>query len=166
MKLYRYLLASFRPDLAQPWEKRKAEVGRVTIELGTREKDSDGGDLRIIAVSIALDKTPDLDAHSRILIPVEERIACETAGEHIVNLISVLESCSRVILSPNMCVALAPENQAERDSLEGSAGILPVQKSESAARWNVEWTPEIGSALSDRMAKSAHALRHRPCTYY
>lgn len=76
---------------------------------------------------------------------------CETAIEHAVNLVSVLESCSKTLLSPELCVALGAESEGEKSYLQKCGGIATNHKSESAAAWNIECTAEILRALSDRM---------------
>ena len=151
MKLYRYSLAYFRPALSQSWEKRQAEIDDIVVKIGSKKEESEHPDRRLVTASINLKTLPKRDDQLRILIPNEVRAKCEDVSEHVINIISVLESCSRTISSPTGCVALEPMDEAERDFLDSSQGILGLQKTESAAGWNIEWTPEIAAAFSDRM---------------
>ena len=151
MKLYRYSLAYFRPALSQSWEKRRAEIDDIVVTIGSKDEESEHPDRRLVTACIELRSLPERDDQLRILIPNEVRAKCEDVSEHVINIISVLESCSREIASPIGCVALEPMDRDESDFLDSSQGILGVQKKESAAGWNIEWTPEIAAALSDRM---------------
>lgn len=151
MKLYRYLLANFRPALRQSWEQRKAEIGDIVVTIGPREEESEHPDRRLVTACIELGSLPERDDQLGILIPDQDRARCETAAEHVVNLISVLETCSKSICSPIGCVALEPLARDESDFLDSSQGIRATQKTESTAGWNIKWSPEIADALSDRM---------------
>ncbi len=151
MKLYRYLLVYFRPALSQSWEQRKAEIGDIVVTIGPREEESGHPDRRLVTACIELGNLPERDDQLSILIPDQDRARCEAAAEHVANLISVLETGSKRIYSPIGCVALEPLDRDESDFLDSSQGIRAVQKTESAAGWNIEWSPEIAVALSDRM---------------
>lgn len=151
MKLYRYLLAYFRPALSQSWEQRQAEIGDIVVTIGPREEESEHPDRRLVTACIELGSLPERDDQLGILIPDQDRARCEAAAEHVVNLISVLESCSKSICSPIGCVALKPLDRDESDFLDSSEGIRAILKTESATSWNVKWSPEIADALSDRM---------------
>lgn len=151
MKLYRYSLADFRPALSPSWDKQQSEVDDIVVTVGPREGESKHSDRRLVTAYTDLERLPDLDEQLCILIPNNIREKCEFYSEHVINIISVLESCSRHIFSPMGCVALEALDGDERAFLESSKGIRMVQKAESGAVWNVKWSPEIGHALSDRM---------------
>ena len=80
------------------------EARGVTINVGPKEKDTDGTKRRLITASIDLSRAPELDEQSRILIPTEERALCESVTEDTVGIISVLKSCSQgSVSSPVRC---------------------------------------------------------------
>ncbi len=84
-------------------------------------------------------------------MPQKEREDCEISACHAINLISVLESCSKEIYSPVFCVAFGSDNLRESEFLKNSQGIFaPERKSESGLDWRIEWTPEFVTAISDR----------------
>ena len=151
MKLYRYLLVYFRPALSQSWEQRQAEHGDIVVTIGPREEESEHPDRRLVTACIELGNLPERDDQLSILIPDQDRARCEAAAEHVINIISVLETGSKRILSPIGCVALEPLDRDESDFLDSSQGIRAVEKTESTAGWNIEWSREIADALSDRM---------------
>ena len=122
MKLYRYLLAYFRPALSQSWEQRKAELSDIFVTIGPREEEAENPDRRLVTACIELDSLPERDDHLRILIPDQDRERCEAAAEHVLNIISVLEMCSKKICSPIGCVALEPLNRDENDFLDSCQG--------------------------------------------
>lgn len=95
---------------------------------------------------------PELDDSRRIIVPLESREPCETVIEQIADIISVLEACSRSILSPVPCVAFEYESDDERKFLESSVGIrVDESVSESGVRLPIPRDDaRLLSALSDR----------------
>jgi hypothetical protein len=93
------------------------------------------------------------DEKRRILVANELRAHCETAIENAANTISVLEGCSRSILSPMPCIALEYENAEEKGVLLSSAGIKTQPAwSESDARTSLPRSDaRLIAGLSDRM---------------
>ncbi len=77
----------------------------------------------LISASLTLAGLPELDEKRRIVIPIELRESCEVAINHIANLISVLEGCSRTVLSPTPCLGLEYESDEEQCYLGSSTGI-------------------------------------------
>lgn len=151
MKLYRYLLVDFQPELSPSWDRQQSEIDDIFVTVGSRESEPRHTDRRIITAHTNLDRLPDLDDQMCILIPNNIRAKCEFYSEHVINIMSVLEGCARHIFSPMGCVALEASSMSEHDFLDSSKGIRIVNNTESSAVWNVKWSPEIGHALSDRM---------------
>ena len=56
----------------------------------------------------------EVDDAIMVLIPIEEREQCEFAIEQSANIIAVLHGCERSIFSPNLCLAIEWESQAEQ----------------------------------------------------
>jgi hypothetical protein len=119
----------------------KAQKGSVLISQGW-----------LVRASLKMKGLPELDENRRVVIPLELREPCETAIEHVANIISVLEGCSRFISSPTPCVAFEYENDEERKFLESSAGIkVDKSSSEFAVRLPIPRDDaRLLDALSDR----------------
>ncbi|WP_454063872.1 hypothetical protein [Candidatus Nitrospira salsa] len=150
MKLYRYVLAYFGRKLKQPWTKT-ANVGDVIVSIGKPEVEGNCPERRLVTASVDLATLPCVDDASRILVPKEDREKCEDSALHAINLISVLESCSKQIFSPVSCVAFGSDEPREREFLENSHGIFANEsKSDSAVGWTIEFTSEIATAIADR----------------
>jgi hypothetical protein len=94
---------------------------------------------------------PEFDDANRVLIPIEEREQCEFAIEQSANIIAVFHGCARSILSPNPCLAIECESQAEQASLEASLGILANEVVFMAPRSDVPFDTPLVQSLGDRL---------------
>lgn len=152
MRLYRYSLARFRGKLsASSNGGLSADVQGVGVRIHPRDDSEKSKGWRLVQASVELACLPPLDETKAIIIPREPRELCERATEHMLNVVSVLESCGKDICSPNLSVALEASNETERDFLAASRGILALNTHESAVGSPIVWTPEIAQGLADRM---------------
>jgi len=150
VRLHRYFLAYFKPFLKQQWENRPLSSQGVSVRIDPRKIEYTEADLRFVTATISLSKTPLCDGDGAVLIPDSERILCEEVGIRLINVISVLEVCSKYIASPSECVALEAEGQDEMDYLTASNGIKTVRKIDQEPEQRTEWTPEVSEALAGR----------------
>ena len=107
----------------------------------------------LVRATLSMVGLPDLDEKGRILIPPEVREPCEEAIEHSANLISVLQGCSRSIMSPVPCVGLESEGEHEAKFLRSSEGIKTKPAwSEIGQRFHIPRdNAQAIASLSDRM---------------
>lgn len=165
MKLHRLSVVHLNP-VPEGWNVCTVSLGssehQVQVEVIPRDANrSAEKDKRGVApttgwsvhATMPLPTLPDVDRERRIVIPTEVRVPCEEAIEHVANLISALEGCSRSILSPIPCIALEYENEQEREFLQSSAGIRSeVSSSEVGLRFSIpRHDAQLMAALSDRM---------------
>jgi hypothetical protein len=134
------------------WDSRSAEVSGVTVRLHRPVAGEKHKAWRLVSAAIELDRLPARDERMRVQVPDEPRRQCELVAEHMVNIISVLEGSSKAVASPLLCVAFDPSGAIEREYLEQSSGIRAEQSaSEHGVGSRIEWSPEVGRGLSDRM---------------
>jgi hypothetical protein len=163
MKLHRLSVVHLNP-IPNGWQFCTLEIGssehKVRIEVIPRQANTNKKKQLTattagwsVNATMLLGSLPDIDEKGRIVIPPEVRVPCEEAIEHVANLISVLEGCSRSILSPIPCIALQHENEQERKFLQESAGIRrEVQSSEIGLRFSIPRSDaQLMASLSDRM---------------
>lgn len=161
MKLHRFAMLHFKPRPIG-WESWStyAVLGTRRIEISTtrtnpkpsgKEGETAPSTGLLVKATTELDEQPELDDKRRVIVPTEVRESCEDAIEHVANLISVLEGCSRYIASPTPCVALEC-TESELAFLNASTGIKPEDVIfESGARMPIPRSDEISNALADRM---------------
>lgn len=154
MRLHRYTIVTFEPHLRGNTAIKAADVGNVQVFITGRLPDEENkkADRRVFTATLRIAALPDRDENNRLLIPDEPRKECEIAAEHMANLLAVAENVSRSILSPVNYVALEWETEKEKAFLESSEGIFRQDKPEAAVHHRIEFTPEIGKAIADRMS--------------
>jgi hypothetical protein len=106
-----------------------------------------------VRATLEMNELPELDEKRRVLIPLELREPCEEAIEHVANMISVFQGCSRSVMSPVPCVALEHENEEEKKFLHASAGIkCEAASAEFGSRFPIPRNDiRVVSSLSDRL---------------
>lgn len=130
------------------------KLSTLTFRKDTQDKGvnpAPNGGLLIEAVA-ELKELPIADDQGCWIVPSEPRLMCEKAIEHISNLISVLEGCSRSVMSPVPCLALEHINKTERELLESGNGIQSnAVPTDSGFRMPIARSQKVLDALSDRM---------------
>jgi hypothetical protein len=151
MKLHRFVIADFSPAVSEFWIGKAGPIGTAVVRSEAVDGESGKRTRLLVRASTPLSSQPEKDSEGALIIPADDRIQCENAAEHYVNLISVLEGCSRSISSPLRCVGLEPMNDDECTYLSTSIGIRTINRSQSAASMRIQFSSEIAAGLADRM---------------
>jgi hypothetical protein len=153
MRLLRFGVVWFKHSKSIAGGKETA-VGPVRVQLvKTDIKRTPNDDYQhfLFIASRPLSKPADLDDANRILIPIEAREQCEFAIEQTANIIAVFHGCERVIFSPNPCLALEWETQAEQTYLDATLGILANEVVFMAPRSDIPFDAALVQSLGDRL---------------
>lgn len=149
MQILRFAILSLHPP-ARIGAFRVA-IGNVTLTLAPDTKEDDKDKSLFVVATRKLNETPHKDEMGRVVLPMSERVECEFAIDSIANLIAAFNACARSICSPTPCVALAFENDLEKEFLYSSAGIKSNVESHHGARSQIPLQAELVSAVIDRL---------------
>jgi hypothetical protein len=121
MKLLRLALLHLDP-FPEKWLSFAMDIKGV--HLGTIPPWCNKEEKRICVVAeVSLQDRPSFTQKNQIIIPNPACKQAEQAIEAAASMISVSENCAHSISSPGPCAALMPENDQEREFLEGTDGI-------------------------------------------
>ena len=123
---------------------------RVQIESLRTPDDSKLARLSLVA-HVPLDQLPAKSEQGLIVVPDNSLRSAEANIEHVANLYSVAENCSRRLSSPYPMLAFRPANEVERSYLIDSAGIKPISFTIPKIAYWVDLTDDsVLEAISDR----------------
>ena len=131
------------------WELQYGEV-RVSSSPLSRDGVASPKEV-LLAAETPVPGLPELDSQRHLLIPTRERVRCEHALQLVADFHSVVQRKARSLASPIPCVAFIPENQAEAQWLEETAGIVrPPAPSNIGLEFPTKITVEQLTLLEDR----------------
>lgn len=155
MKLVRLATLQFNNSESDILNKNcNLSVGDISINLlqiSNSESLKNNIKRLLVYSTISLDEIPKKDENGLIIIPEQERKRAEYAIEHVANIISITERCSRKISSPTPHIALIGCNEQEKKWLSNSTGIYSQSLNVYNPMVTITIDSEILSTLTDRV---------------
>lgn len=155
MKLVRLATLQFEDSESAILNKNsKLSVGDVSInllQLNSPKTLSDRKKRLLIYSTISLDELPEKNSIGMVKIPELKRRKSEHAIEHVANIISITERCSRTISSPTPHIALVACDDNEKIWLSDCAGIHSTSLNINNPKVAIPIDSHILDTLTDRI---------------